>query len=206
MRAEIEALLGQLTDLDHYSALRLETGTSAAEIKKAYFKAAKKYHPDALARLGLDDLRDDAARVFARISEAFETLSDADRRAAYDSGAGEAAEIDTASLAQAERSYRKGEILVRMGNFAAALEYFESAVDLWADEPAYQAGLGWALYKQPKPEPERARQHLEIARRQAPEDAQVLFWLGVVLRDLGEKKEGDQLLARARALDPSIEG
>ncbi|MBW2500728.1 MAG: DnaJ domain-containing protein [Deltaproteobacteria bacterium] len=206
MREEIQTLLGQLSALGHYSALGLDSGTSAADIKKAYFKAAKKYHPDALARLGLGDLRDAAARVFARISEAFETLSDADRRAAYDSGAGEPAEIDTASLAQAEQSYRKGEILVRMGNFAAALEYLESAVELWPDEPAYQAGLGWALYKKPRSEPERARKHLQIARQQAPEDAQVLFRLGVVLRDVGEREEADQLLARARALDSSIEG
>jgi hypothetical protein len=34
----------------------------------------------------------------------------------------------------------------------------------------------------------------------------VLFRLGVVLRDVGEREEADQLLARARALDSSIEG
>ena len=43
MCEEIQTLLGQLSQLDHYSALGLDSGTSAADIKKAYFKAAKKY-------------------------------------------------------------------------------------------------------------------------------------------------------------------
>ncbi|MCA9658257.1 MAG: DnaJ domain-containing protein, partial [Myxococcales bacterium] len=84
LRGEIEQLIGQLGDLDHYSALGLEADANAAQIKKAYFKAAKKYHPDALARLGLGDLKEPAAQVFARIAEAFETLSDTEKRAAYD--------------------------------------------------------------------------------------------------------------------------
>jgi tetratricopeptide (TPR) repeat protein len=206
MREEIEALLEQLGDLDHYGALGLEANANAVEIKKAYFKAAKRYHPDALARVGVGDLRDEAARVFARMAEAFETLSDPNKKAAYDSGAGDAPEIDMARLAQAEKSYRKGEILLKMGNFLGALEYLASAVEFWPEEPAYQAALGWSLYRQPQPDPERAREHLATAHQQAPEDAETLYRLGVVLRASGETEGGDQCIARARALDPTVDG
>ena len=163
LRVEIADLKDQLADLDYYEALGLTTDASSGEIKRAYFKSAKKFHPDTLARLGLNDLRDEAAGVFARITEAFGTLSDKGKRALYDAGGRGEPEIDTAKLAQAEKSFRKGEILLRMGNFQGALEYLESAVDLWPDEPAYQSGLGWALYKQPKPDTARAREHLETA-------------------------------------------
>ena len=74
----------------------------------------------------------------------------------------------------------------------------------WPDEPAYQSGLGWALYKQPKPDTARAREHLETASSGAPDDAVNLFRLGVVMRALGESDEGDALIARARGLDPSV--
>jgi len=204
LREEVGALLGQLQDLDHYSALGLEEDANAGQIKKAYFKAAKKYHPDALGRLDLDDLEDDAAQVFARIAEAFEILSDPDKKKAYDAGGSEEPEIDTARLAQAETSFRKGEILAKMGNFEGALEYFEPAVELWPEEPAYQAGLGWALYKQPQSHVERAMHHLETALSQAPEDAVIHFRLGLVMRSAGETSRANELIAKARSIEPDV--
>ncbi len=205
LRVEIQTLREQVSNLDHYNALGLTAAASPAHIKRAYFKAAKKFHPDTLARLGLEELRNDAAQVFARIAEAFETLSDPSKKAAYDAGGSEEPEIDTLRLVQAETSFRKGEILVRMGNFAGALEYLEPTVQLWPDEPAYQSGLGWALYKQPGSNPARAREHLEIACSQAPDDAVILFRLGVVLRAMGETETADAMIARARSLEPSLE-
>jgi len=204
LRAEIAALLANLDELTHYSALGIDEDANAAQIKKAYFKAAKKYHPDGLTRLELDDVRDQAAQVFARISEAFEILSNDAKRAAYDSNDVPTTEIDTARLAQAETSFRKGEILVKMGNFASALEYLEPAVELWPEEPAYQAELGWALFRQPSSDPSRAREHLEIASGQQPDDALSLFRLGLVLSSLGESDASEDCMVRARAIDPDV--
>ena len=87
-----------------------------------------------------------------------------------------------------------------MGNFAGALEYLEPAVELWPDEPAYQAALGWALYKQPQSDAERAREHLEIARAQAPDDPTTLYRLGLVLRSVGDEATGEEILAIFRGL------
>ncbi len=205
LREEIESLLARLSDLDHYSALGLEQDAGPAHFKKAYFKAAKKYHPDTLARLRLEELKEPAARVFARIAEAFETLSDPDKKAAYDASGSEEPEIDTARLAQAETSFRKGEILIKMGNFEGALEYLEPAVELWPEEPAYQAGLGWALYKQPRSDLVRAANHLEIALGQAPQDAVVHFRLGLVVRAGGDTSRANELIAEARSIEPAVE-
>ena len=204
LRSEIESLLGQLSKIDHYSALGLEEDAGPIHFKKAYFKAAKKYHPDTLVRLGLGDLKEPAARVFARIAEAFETLSDPDKKAAYDARGSEGASFDATRLAQAETSFRKGEILIKMGSFGRALEYLEPAVTLWPSEPAYQAALGWALYKQPKTDLERAAEHLEIALKQAPEDAVIHFRLGLVMRAAGEKGLAQELITKARSIEPDV--
>lgn len=201
---DIESLFASLARFDHYAVLGLDAGASAAEIKKAYFKAAKRYHPDSLARKGLAGLEEKAARIFGRVSEAFEVLSDPDKKAAYDRGASAEPEIDTARLAQAETSYRKGEVLLKMGNFQGALEYLQPAVDLWPDEPAYQSALGWALYKQPVPDAERARNHLELALGQAPRDAVTMFRLGMVMRALGDDERATELLGRARSIDAGL--
>lgn len=206
LRNDIETLAAQLGRLDYYAVLGLDASANTATIKKAYFKAAKRYHPDALARKGLAGLEEKAARVFGRVSEAFETLTDPDKRASYDRGVSGEAEIDTARLAQAETSYRKGEILLKMGNFQGALEYLQPAVDLWPEESAYQSALGWALYKQPAHDTARAREHLERAHQQAPGDAITMFRLGMVLRALGETETATALIARARSLESSLTG
>ncbi|EDQ85430.1 uncharacterized protein MONBRDRAFT_11958 [Monosiga brevicollis MX1] len=68
------------TDLseDFYKLLGVDRGASKADIKKAYFKLAKKYHPDA------NPGDDAAAKRFAEISNAYEVLSDEEKRMRYD--------------------------------------------------------------------------------------------------------------------------
>jgi len=62
---------------DHYTTLGLNSAAALADIKKAFRQKASQYHPDR-------NTASDAAERFRAVQEAFEVLSDADKRLAYD--------------------------------------------------------------------------------------------------------------------------
>lgn len=63
---------------DYYEVLGIARGADASEIKKAYRKLALKYHPDK------NPDNTEAEAKFKEAAEAYEVLSDADKRARYD--------------------------------------------------------------------------------------------------------------------------
>ena len=62
---------------DYYEVLGVDKKASASEIKKAYRKLVKKYHPDV-------NKEADAEDKFKEVQEAYEVLSDDSKRSAYD--------------------------------------------------------------------------------------------------------------------------
>src|SRR3954469_14502820 len=62
---------------DYYAALGVERGASQDEIKKAYRRLAQKYHPDV-------SKEPEAEARFKEVAEAYATLKDPEKRAAYD--------------------------------------------------------------------------------------------------------------------------
>jgi curved DNA-binding protein len=62
---------------DYYGSLGLERGASDADIKKAYRRLARKYHPDVSKEAGAEE-------KFKEVAEAYQTLKDPEKRAAYD--------------------------------------------------------------------------------------------------------------------------
>ncbi|HRP96421.1 MAG TPA: DnaJ C-terminal domain-containing protein [Rhodocyclaceae bacterium] len=90
---------------DYYSALGVERGASADEIKRAYRKLARKYHPDVSKEPG-------AEQKMQEINEAWAVLSDPEKRAAYD---------------QLGRSYRAGQEFRPPPDWDAGFEFSRGA-------------------------------------------------------------------------------
>jgi len=62
---------------DYYATMGLERSASTEDIKRAYRRLARKYHPDVSKEKGAEER-------FKELGEAYEVLRDPEKRAAYD--------------------------------------------------------------------------------------------------------------------------
>jgi molecular chaperone DnaJ len=68
---------------DYYEILGISKGSSEAEIKKAYRKAAMKYHPDKFSNASEDEKKE-AESKFKEVNDAYQVLSDSQKKSQYD--------------------------------------------------------------------------------------------------------------------------
>ncbi len=144
---------------DPYEVLGVPKNATPDEIKSAYRKLAKQYHPDRYIGNPLADL---AAEKFKEINEAYDTLTGGSENYSYNTGnsaggAGEFARIrnliDMAQFEQAEHMldsitnrdaewfYLKGVICVRRGWHAQGINFIRQAVNLQPNNMEYRRML-----------------------------------------------------------------
>lgn len=83
-RAQIDALHGTLDQLDHYRVLGVERDATRAEVREAYFRLSKVFHPDTMFRKRLGPYKARMEAVFSRLTEAYEVLGKKRARQEYD--------------------------------------------------------------------------------------------------------------------------
>ncbi|MFO8071905.1 MAG: DnaJ domain-containing protein [Polyangia bacterium] len=81
---EVERLYRCSSEMNHYELLGVSPDADRRQIRSAYFDLSKRLHPDRAFGRHKGELRHKMDLVFGRISQAYEVVSSAERRAEYD--------------------------------------------------------------------------------------------------------------------------
>jgi DnaJ-class molecular chaperone len=80
---EVEALAAALDQLDYFGVLKLPQSAGPAEIKAAYYRESRAYHPDRFAAYPDPAFRELVGRIYRRVNEAYTVLRDDQKRLKY---------------------------------------------------------------------------------------------------------------------------
>jgi curved DNA-binding protein CbpA len=199
-----EALEGK----DHYAMLGVQPGASPMEIKKAYFRLAKAYHPDRHHEPGMEAVHPMLVVLFDRLTEAYHILSHEPSRLNYNEAQRKPRaqvgreQVTPQSQQTAEELGKRGEAALLAGNVKEAIASLEAAVQQDDSRARYHALLGQALATVPNRR-EEAEAELKRAIELEPANTDYHVVLGVVY--LQAKALGKALVRFEEALrwDPA---
>jgi curved DNA-binding protein CbpA len=80
---EVDQLVDGLEAMDYFEVLRIEKVATPAEIKAAYYRESRTFHPDRFAAAPSEELKERIGRIYRRINEAYTVLRDDVKRAKY---------------------------------------------------------------------------------------------------------------------------
>jgi curved DNA-binding protein CbpA len=163
-RQMIQEALAAMKNQDHYQVLGIRKSATPQELKKAYFRLAKIYHPDRHFEAEMSDLKETLEMLFAGIHTAYQTLSDPVQRQNYDLGPAEKpataqyeekrpeeyVENYTEKAGQAAAYFKAGIQDFSIGNFWGAAESFAWATRLDPVKSDYYYHYGISLTHIPR--------------------------------------------------------
>jgi curved DNA-binding protein CbpA len=207
LRNAIVELNLKLDVSSHFEILGVPENATPDEVNGMYMRALRLYHPDRLAAVGLRELAPQAERVMARMGEAASVLRDPKRRADYVAArAGKKEETQAAvSIVDAEKSFQRGEVFLRKGDYAQAVECFSEAIRVNPGEHQYRAFLAWARFDDPRARKEVvAREALATLQQvvaSEPRFSRGHFWIGQIWKYLNDPNQAEKAFREALRLD-----
>lgn len=204
---------------DYYEVLDVGRTATSDEIKRAYHALARLFHPDRFHKREAA-LRRNIESAFARIAQAYETLSNQSLRAGYDkrqTSKTRAARRDpsptpqpsnggrdtapSSGTSRAETSFQCGIEALQSNRHEEAIRLFAEAAMLSPREARYRAHYGHSLIKQAKTR-RIAEGELQAALSLDPDNTSYRVMLAELYKELGLRRRAEGELQRALVADP----
>ncbi|HTP41164.1 MAG TPA: DnaJ domain-containing protein, partial [Nitrospiria bacterium] len=200
-----------LEDKDDYQMLGVGPDASAMEIKKAYFRLAKAYHPDRHHEPGMEALQEVLEVLFDRLTQAYSVLSHTQTRRQYDESRSMPSQPPPVQAKPDESPQqtrqeevdqgKRGEAALLAGNLNEAIACFESAIRQDNSNARAHALLGQALINVPSRRGE-AEAEIQRALELDPSNADYYVFLGQLYLKLRSMGRAIMQFEEALRLDP----
>jgi tetratricopeptide (TPR) repeat protein len=132
MRAKIDEALelkNRIPELDYYQVLGVTRQATEADIKKAYFQLARKFHPDLFGRGVTQEIKAQIEELFDYITKSYRVLTSKEQKPAFvPKSTAVMRDDDRDKSKNAEIRFRQGKTLMSQGRFEEAAMYLEQAV------------------------------------------------------------------------------
>lgn len=203
LREMIEQMHGNFESLGYYGVLGVKDHASLSEIKSAYYRAAKRFHPDMHFRQADESMKGKLSSIFSYVHEAYSTLSTPHKRAEYDRLLKAGTLKLTTAQDRARASFEEGKSLLRSHDYRNAELLFGQATYFDGSNSEYHYYYGLSLLRQHQME--KAAKAIEAALRLEPLNAMYLSELGFVYLDLGFPQRAGGLFTKALRRSPDHE-
>ncbi len=147
-QARVNRFHAEIMSQDFFQIFRATRRTPEADIKAAYFELAKKWHIDGFSDVDLGPAQQKLNEIFARITEAYETITDPTKRPEYIIYLDRKAKglpTDVNEILRGEQLFDQAMNMIRRKDFPNAQQVLAEAVRLNPD-PIYFATLGWVTF------------------------------------------------------------
>jgi curved DNA-binding protein CbpA len=199
---KVETLYKKCQSMDHYSILGIEKGATPDQIRRAYYKTAKEFHPDKHFYISSGTLKSKLSEVFFYITEAYKTLSDPKLREQYNQTSKVSTpKIKTNNLEKARLRFQEGKVAFKKGIYSDAVELFRQAAYLDSSVAGYHFYLSLAYEKQKNFHD--AQKEIIKAIKLDPFNADYISELGYIYLGLGFNLRATTAFEKAIKLDPS---
>jgi curved DNA-binding protein CbpA len=189
-----------------YEILGVPEDATTHAIQAAFFQLAKVWHPDRLPP-ELSELRASSTKLFARMSEAHQILTDAERRREYDqllrAGAANSEEQEqVAQIVRAAAAFQRAEVLLKKRDLKAAETEALAAMKGDPDQAEYKALYAWICAEQPREKYDELIQLLNSALKSEPNNQRALWYRGQLHKRAGDSSKALRDFKQLLELNP----
>lgn len=204
-RTEILTRIQECGGADHYKVLGVEKTADEGQVRRAYYKLAKHFHPDRYHKPGFEDIVEEIERMFAQTTEAYNTLTDERSRSEYDRHLAEQASgVKTPELDRvhaARESYARAKKHLETNELYDALRLFETACEKDPSRHEYFFYLGLVQTRNPKWR-KRAEQNFLKAIEMSPTSTQAYLQLARLYKAGGLARKSAEMYEKLLAWEP----